>query len=103
MKEFNVLIFDFNSKSLKYYNIIPYLVDCYYRKPKSKRPSSFEEFKEFIKGESLYQWWSRCEYELVITGFPIQDKQEKIDVHYQVLMNIDIITKLLMEEVSTKK
>lgn len=103
MKTFNVLIFDFNSRELRYYNIIPYLVKCYYRRPECNRPNSFEEFKKFIKEESKYQWWSRCEYELVITGFPVQDKQEKIDVHYQVLMNIDIITKLLMEEISTKK
>lgn len=103
MNKFNVLVFNFNSRKVQPYNIIPYLTECYKRKSKSKRPSTFEEFKEFIIKESKYQWWSRCEYEIVITGFPIQDEREKIDVYYQVMMNLDIITKLLIEEVSNKK
>ena len=103
MNKFNVLIFNFNSRKVQSYNIIPYLKGCYKRKPKSKRPSTFEEFKELIIIESRYQWWSRCEYEIVITGFLIQDEKEKIDVYYQVMMNLDIITKLLIEEVSNKK
>ena len=103
MNKFNVLIFNFNSRKVQSYNIIPYLIECYKRKPKSKRPSTFEEFKEFIIKESRYQWWSRCQYEIVITGFPIQNESEKIDVYYQVMMNLDIIIKLLIEEVSNKK
>ena len=67
-KKFNVIIYNINSKEFEYYNIIPYLLSCY-KKEKSK-PKTFDEFKEFIKNESMYQWWSRCEYEIVLSPWP---------------------------------
>ena len=60
MKTFNVIVYDFNSKEFIPYNIIPYLVSQY--KIKRDKPKTFDEFKEFVKSESQYQWWARCEY-----------------------------------------
>ena len=123
MKEFNVIVYNINSKEFKSYNIIPYLVSRYNKK--EKKPKTFDEFKEFIKNESMYQWWSRCEYEIILSPWPYvsspserYDKKgendieawkehwkkhlkecEKIDVHYQVMMNIDVITALLIDGV----
>lgn len=120
-KEFNVIVYNINSKEFEPYNVIPYLVNCYDKK-KSKL-KTFDEFKEFVKSESMYQWWSRCEYEIILSPWPYitspserYDKKgendieawkehwkkhlnecEKIDVHYQVMLNIDIITNLIME------
>ena len=120
-KEFNVIIHDINSKEFKSYNIIPYLLRCY--KESMNKPKTFDEFKEFIKNQSMYQWWSRCEYEIILSPWPYTsspseryDKKgeddieawkehwkkhlkecHKIDVHYQVMMNIDVITKLFIE------
>ena len=120
-KEFNVIIHDINSKEFKSYNIIPYLLRCY--KESKCKPKTFGDFKEFITKNSMYQWWSRCEYEIILGPWPYisspserYDKKgeddikawkehwkkhlsecEKIDVHYQVMMNIDVITKLFME------
>lgn len=36
MKKFNVIIWDVNLKVFKYYNVIPYLTDCY-NKEKNKQ------------------------------------------------------------------
>ena len=120
-KEFNVIIHDINSKTFKSYNIIPYLLSCY--KESKCKPKTFDEFKEFIKHQSMYQWWSRCEYEIILGPWPYTtspseryDKKgeddvgawkehwkkhlnecEKIDVYYQIMMNIDVITKLFIE------
>ena len=44
-------------------------------------------------------WWGRCQYEILISDWPSQSKIEKIDVYYQVMNNIDAITKLFMEEI----
>ena len=119
-KEFNVIIHDINSKKFKSYNIIPYLLRCY--KESKTKPKTFDDFKEFIRNYSMYQWWSRCEYEIILGPWPYTsspseryDKKgeddinawkehwkkhlnecEKIDVHYQVMMNIDVITNLFM-------
>ena len=123
MKEFNVINYDINRKEFISYNIIPYLVSCY--NDTKDKPKTFDEFKEFIKKESMYQWWSRCEYEIVLSPWPYisspserYDKKgendieawkehwnkhlkecQKIDVHYQVMMNLDIITTLVIDSV----
>lgn len=96
MKPFNVIIYD--RKSFCPYDIMPYLIDCY--KKCEKKPITFEEFKEFIRKESKYQWWCRCEYEIMLTNWPNQDYIEKWDVDTQVEMNIDIITYILIENVN---
>lgn len=123
-KEFNVIIHDINSKEFKSYNIIPYLLRCY--KESMNKPKIFDDFKEFITKNSMYQWWSRCEYEIILGPWPYTsspseryDKKgendieawkehwkkhlnecEKIDVHYQVMINIDVITNLFMDIVN---
>ncbi len=97
MEKFNVIIEDINTRKFIPYDVIPYLVDQY-KKAKDK-PSTFLEFKEFIRKESMYQWWSRCEYEIVLQSWPTGKNEEKIDVYWQVMMNINIITDILMKEV----
>lgn len=101
MKSFNVLRWEFNEEKPTPYDIIPYLIDCYNKS--DKKPITFEGFKDFIKHESMYQWWSRCQYEIIIKEWPPRDKSYKLDVHEQVMMNIDIIANLLMEEVNENR
>lgn len=36
------------------FDVIPYLVDCC--EEKDPKPKTFEEYKEFIKGESFYRF-----------------------------------------------
>ena len=98
MKQFNVIVEDINSRQFVSYDVIPYLVDRY--KEAKTKPKTFEEFKVFVKKESMYQWWSRCEYEVILKSWPTGNIEKKIDVHWQVMMNIDIIAEILMEEVS---
>ena len=121
MKAFNVINFDFNNKTFESYNIIPYLLSCY--NEEKNKPKTFDEFKNFIKNKSMYRWWSRCEYEIILSPWPYTsspseryDKKgendveawkehwkkhlnecEKVDVHYQVMMNLDVITALVID------
>ena len=121
MKIFNVIVYDFNGKKFESYNIIPYLVSQYEKT--AHKPKTFDEFKEFVKKESMYQWWARCEYEIVLGPWPYttspseRGKEEdnieawkehwkkhlnecqKIDVYYQVMMNLDVVTVLVMDSV----
>lgn len=122
MKEFNVIGYNINRKKFVPYNVIPYLVSQY--KIKKDKPKTFDEFKEFVKNESQYQWWARCEYEVILSPWPYtlspseRAKEEnnveawkehwkkhlkecqKIDVYYQVMMNLDVITNLVMESIN---
>ena len=104
MTPFYVLNFDINKNVVEKYDVIPYLVDRYVELKKKKRrynplPETFEEFKEFVKDEGMYQWWSRCQYEIIIRDWPSQKYEEKWDVWDQVEMNLDIVTKCLMESI----
>lgn len=106
---FNVINWDFNHDCLEYYNIFPHLVKSWKeelergffiysnREDKTKVPETFDEFKYFIWSCSKHQFWSRCEYEVIVTGWPVQKKQVKIDVFDQICANIDVITRLFME------
>lgn len=99
MKSFNVIIFDINRQKFISYDIMPYLLRQY--NDKKEKPTTFEEFKYFINSEAKYQWWARCEYEMVLSDWPPSGKiAEKWDVYKQVEMNLDIITKLFMDGLS---
>lgn len=98
MKSFNVIWWDFNKKEPEPYDIIPALVDAYKRA--TDKPKTSEEFWNFVRAESMYRWWSKCEYEIVIKDWPCEKYHQKWDIHKQVMMNIDIIVEILMEEVN---
>lgn len=119
------------------YDIMPYLINEYKDTKKTKRkktPETFEEFKEFVNNVSMYQYWSRCEYEILLGRWPfgtyqmreqmekflatnpnlddystyndflniISRDMEKIDVYWQIKMNLDVITRLLMDNVGVE-
>lgn len=97
---FNVINFDFNSKEFESYDVMPYLIGCYKNvKRKKECPKTFEDFKKFVESKSMYMYWSRCEYEIILVDWPCGHNQHKIDIHYQIMMNIDIVTDILMKNV----
>lgn len=91
IKPYKVISWDFNSDNIEYYDIMPFLIDSY-KKIKKNKPKTFDEIKEFITNESRYRFWSRCEYEVIITGWPKQKREVKIDIFDQIIKNIDVIT-----------
>ncbi len=97
--EFNVLWYDINDNKLKYYDIVPYFVESY-KTLKTKKPKTIEEFREFIISKSRYMFKSRCEYEIIVSGH-FDTPKEKWDIHDQIIMNIDVIVKLLMKELKS--
>lgn len=97
MKEFNVIWYNFNSQKFEPYDIIPYLKGRYEATSKLKRPKTFDEFKEFVKSNSMYMWWARCEYEIILADWPMEKHKEKWDIHRQIMMNIDIIVDVLIK------
>lgn len=120
MKQFNVLIEDNNR--FKPYDIMPYLKHSFIELLKRisnndeddywKYPKTYDEIKEWVKKSLQYQYWARCEYEMILSPWPsytnkngeeiIKDGRcRKIDIYEQCLMNIDIITRLFIEEIYT--
>ena len=107
MQQFNVINYNFNAQKFESYDVIPYLVNAYNDRVKYhnefpeeefwKVPQTFDEFKEFVQRESQYHFWARCEYEIILVDWPCQKHKEKWDVYQQIMMNLDLVTKTLME------
>jgi hypothetical protein len=103
LNKFHVIVYDFNSQKFEPYDVLPYLRNCYKNKKKD-RPVTVEEFKKFVKDESMYMFWARCEWEIILSSWPGERDKEKWDVYGQIKMNLDLVTRLLMEDVvKTKK
>ena len=100
LKSFYTIVYNINKKIFEPYDVMPYLIEEYKKKKKKKRHLiTFDEFKKFIESASMYMYWSRCEYEIILTAWSNEDKKEKIDIHNQIMMNIDRITEVLMDNV----
>lgn len=102
MREFNTIIYDVNKRKFETYDIMPYLIDEYKATKKKDRPKTFDECKEFIEKWSMYRWWARCQYEIIIVDWPNQSHSEKWDIHKQVMMNLDIIIEVFMNNLNIK-
>ena len=126
MKQFNVINFDFNAQKFVAYDVIPYFVREYREQVEQydaskleleiaktedeieiaksnldywKVPVTFDEFKKFVKYKAQYQFWSRCEYEIILVDWPCQKTEEKWDVYDQIMMNLDVVTRLVVESI----
>lgn len=101
MDKFNVIIYDFNAEKFKPYDILPYLTEEYYKS--DEKPKTVKEVREFILRKSSYQWRARTEYEIILVDWPCYKKEEKWDIFKQIEMNIDVITKLFIKNISRKR
>ena len=113
---FYTLTWDMNRAEVENYDIMPYLVSAWKedkaRKRKiwfkssdddTKEPTTVEEWKKAILAASRYQFWARCEYEIIVSEWPTEKHRVKLDVFDQINANIDVIAKLFMEYVSSKE
>ena len=97
---FNVILLDFNSKEFVPYNVMPYFFEEYDKLPAKEKPVKREEVKGWLKKEAQYQFWGRCEYEVLLCDwiFP-EETNEKIDVYWQIMLNINLITDLFIKNI----
>ncbi len=96
IKPFYVINYDINAQKFIKYDIMPYLTNCYKTiKNKEKKPKTLDEFKKFVEKNSLYMYWARCEYEIILLDWPCQKDKKKIDIHWQIMNNIDVISEIL--------
>ena len=48
-----------------------------------------EDFSEKLKREMMYYFWSKCEYEIILSPSTGRADDIKIDVYDQIMMNFD--------------
>lgn len=86
-----------NSNKICRYNIFnEEFKNKLYKKYRAKRLNSLSDLREFIKTYCMYNYWSRTEYEVLIGGlFEDLNTFEKIDVWYQLELNLDRIVEYI--------
>lgn len=102
IKEFNVIIYNITSNKFEKHNVIPYFINCY-KSQKKDKPVTYEEMKTFIISRSMYQFWARCQYEVILSDWPCGKKTYKLDVHEQIMNNIDLITNIVINNLPKKR
>lgn len=89
--EWNVFVSDFNKKQINKYNVFNHFTFLEYCKKNAKKNAKdFDKFCDQLRKDLMYCYWSKCEWEVVITDWPTSGTCEaKIDVFDQVMLNWD--------------
>ena len=97
---YNVWIWDFNTDSLESYDVVPRFVESIkqYIKPKNL-PKTKEALDEILESDARYCFWTKCEYEMIIHGWPEQKNDQKVDVYQQLKLNWSIFLDFFWEQV----
>lgn len=95
-QEWYVIVENINSRRIETYNIfnhIGFVNDCdkAWKANYKNHEEGFYKFEEAVRYSLMYYFWNKCEWEVVISCFPPDDKfnPKKIDVHDQIKMNWD--------------
>ena len=108
--KFNVLEYDWHDRKATTYDVLPYFRSVWKEKFNFDKKNVVDKktLQDWIKRASQYMFWSRCQYEFLMAPWPYNEDtlikdMYKIDVHEQIMNNIDIITNILYEEFKIEK
>lgn len=93
MVTWNVYVEDVNRSEIKVYNIFEhsrFLKDC--AAIVSEVGENREEFNKRLRSELMYYFWAKCEWEIILDGWPTSKKFKplKVSVYDQVYLNWDV-------------
>lgn len=94
MLEWNVYVGNFNSGRIETRNVFSHtgLMDDLKKAARKYRDRERELFEEDMRRSILYWYWSKCEWEIILSHWPPRTDahDEKIDVYDQVMLNWDV-------------
>lgn len=102
MLKWYVLRHDFNKRKIVRYNVLENWEDDIKSARKKKKFNNRETLKEWLKREFMYYFWSKSEHEIAVGGLSSKypEEFEKIDIWYQLELNLDIITDYIIKEMN---
>lgn len=92
MLTWNVYIENFNLRKIEPYNVFRHSGFCNSVRMAAKKCSEDREaFINELRHELMYYFWSKCEWELILTSWPPAERfnDEKVSVYDQVWLNWD--------------
>ena len=104
--EWYVYVEDFNNHCIEKHNVFDhtrFVEDI--KKIYKKHKDNFDIFSEEVRKSLMYFYWSKCEWEIVLSPWPPREnfKEEKIDVYEQVMLNWDNFIKYVWEMTHARK
>jgi hypothetical protein len=94
--EWYVLWHEFNEDKVEKYNIFGHRIFDEGVRKALKKYTTFKEFKEELRKALFYTYGSKCEYEILCKGFCGGNEWFKIDIYDQVLPNLDILARYIV-------
>ena len=100
MLEWNVYVGNFNAKKIETHNVFRharFVEDC--RAAAKKFKDDKAAFAEEVRHSLMYYYWSKCEWEVIISHWPPAKgfDDSKVDVYSQVMLNWDRFIDYLWE------
>lgn len=90
---------EYNRRRFEPYDIMPYFLNEWKETKKSKRPTNLIDIKNWLRSRAQYMYWSRCEYEVILAGWPNTDNQRKIDIYDQIVMNLPLVVEVFCKNI----
>lgn len=102
MLEWNVYVENFNRACIEIYNIFEHynfmrsVMENY-----ELNKDNFENFSEMLKNDIRYYFWSKCEWEIILSDWPPSDsfKDKKVSVYDQVMLNWPVFSEYVWENI----
>lgn len=93
-----------NRKTFEYFNVFDhYRFSEDTKRNFKKNKDNFEEFKERLRGDLMYYFWSKSEWELILSSWVGRSEEKKIDVFDQIKPNLEIFTKYVWDFYTSRR
>jgi len=79
----------------KYRKLIDKIIWDDKKRKKKYTPDELLEIE--LRRKCMYYFWAKCEYEVIVTGWPDTKTEKKIDIYQQLDANWDIFKTLVFE------
>lgn len=103
----NVYVEDMNGRKIEKFNVFHhsrFMDDI--KKAYKDYKDDYEKFCESVKSDLMYYYWSKCEWEVIISEWPPSSRdpvEVKVDVYDQVMMNWDKFIKYTWDMCHARK
>lgn len=67
------------------------------------KTGDYEKIKEKTRVELMSMFWSRTEYEIIVSNWGGYDFEQKIDIWYQLYANLDLIVEYLIFNLAPRR
>lgn len=91
--QYNVFYYNMNKKTIETVNVIKYMLP--FIKKLRQTDMTRDEFDREVKSEVMYEFWSKAEWEIIISGWCGDGNEEtKIDVYDQIIANWEVFSNI---------